>query len=433
MRPPECLLTPSLAVHPRLHAGVGLRQQLFISEIAPGIPRDDDARVRPRARAVLADHIPFDARHHVRHAAAEDALLRAHIPKVLAIERGHVERLARGLRDRLRVARPAEALVPLRAVGGDFEEIVLHPPDGVAEEPVDLLTARRDLAGLRHIAAQVYCLKPVRLHRRVAVDFHIAEAEEGEMRSHEALRPVGDVGKLRLRRAVVVMVELAVLQNLPRRQRDFDVLRQPRVEHHPAGQVLLEVEDQVALRRPDRFGVEAVLSPYRQRHAVAQRAAALRRGKPHTPRLLRYNARVIDLAVVDIGKGNGGGPFLPSLVGLDQQCAIRIQLRDGVQAVTVEIGIAALESQAALEPAFAKPELQRVFTRPEQAGHIIGLRREVKIVGVITRCKVLVANLISVEIYLIDAEAADVQPRRSARVRHMERFAQDRRGLRLHR
>ena len=52
-------------------------------------------------------------------------------------EGGHVQIFAGGGRDDGRVAGPAQALVPLGAIGGDIQEVVKLAPQGVVEQLVD--------------------------------------------------------------------------------------------------------------------------------------------------------------------------------------------------------------------------------------------------------------------------------------------------------
>ena len=363
---------------------------------------------------MLPDHALLDAGHHVGHAALQDALLGAHIPEVFPIESGHVQALAGGGRDGLRVARPAQALVPLGAVAGHVQKIVLHAPEGVLEEPVHRGAAGVQRYDLGHGTAQMHGGEVLRPDGMIAVHFHIAKAKEREVGPHLARCPVGDIGKAGDGRAVVFMVEFAVLQDLPRRERDAGALLQSAGEAHPAGQILTEVQDRVALWRADQFlHREAVTFHHRQTHPVLQWPAALRGYQLRRADNFRLDARVPGLPVIDIGETDGRAQFLPALVrGCEQGIALP-QLRDGVEPVAVEIRIAALKAQTALKPALAQGDDQAVLPFPQQRRHVIGLDSQMEVIGVIAGGQVLFADLLAVQIDLVDAQTAEIEPRRA--------------------
>ena len=246
----------------------------------------------------------------------------------------------------------------------------------------------------------------------IAVHFHIAKAKEREVGPHLARCPVGDIGKAGDGRAVVFMVEFAVLQDLPRREGDAGALLQSAGEAHPAGQILTEVQDRVALWRADQFlHREAVTFHHRQTHPVLQWPAALRGCQLRRADNFRLDARVPGLPVIDIGETDGRAQFLPVLVrGCEQGIALP-QLRDGVEPVAVEIRIAALKAQTALEPALAQGDDQAVFPLPQQRRHVVGLDRQVEIIGVITGGQVLGTDLLAVQIDLADTQTAEIEPR----------------------
>ena len=360
-------LPPPLAVHPGLHARVALPQQFSAAVIPPDVPGDDHRRVRPGAGAVLPDHALLDAGHHVGHAAPQDALLGAHIPEVFPIESGHVQALAGGGGDSLGVAGPAQTLIPLGAVAGHVQKVVLHTPEGVLEEPVHRSAAGAQPYDLGHGTAQMHGGKVLRPDGMIAVHLHIAKAKEREVGTYLPRCSVGDIGKARDGRAVVVMVEFSVLQDLPRREGDARPLRQVTGEAHPAGQILPEVQNRIALGRADQLlHREAVTLHHRQGHPVLQFSAPLRGCQHHRADRLRPDARIPGFPVIDVGEADGRAQLLPALVrGCEQRVSLP-QLRDGVEPLAVKIRIAALKAQTALEPAFAQGDDQAVLPLPQQ-------------------------------------------------------------------
>ena len=121
--------------------------------------------------------------HDVGHAPVRE-LVGGHVPQPLREEAGHVHVEGGGAREDLGVARPAQALVALRAVGGHVEEVALLAPDDVVLELVDERASR----------SRTRSPAPCRSGRRrrsgasgvsspgIAVHRHVAEAEEGEVR-----------------------------------------------------------------------------------------------------------------------------------------------------------------------------------------------------------------------------------------------------------
>src|ERR1051326_6249533 len=93
----------------------------------------------------------------------------------------HVER--GGAREHLRVAGPAEALVALRTVGGDVEEIAALSPDDVLLQPVDQRIGRLERPG--RLEVRGHDDAGDRVERRgagKALDQHEPAALKGEVR-----------------------------------------------------------------------------------------------------------------------------------------------------------------------------------------------------------------------------------------------------------
>ena len=92
----------------------------------------DDARIAPRDVAMPAGQIGRD----IREAAIGVLRIGVEIDEPLGEERCDVEVVRGGGDEELRIAGPAEALIALRAVGGDFEVVALLAPDDVVEQLV---------------------------------------------------------------------------------------------------------------------------------------------------------------------------------------------------------------------------------------------------------------------------------------------------------
>ena len=171
-------------------------------------------------------------------------------------------------REDLRVARPAQPLVALRAVGRHVEEVALLPPEDVVLELVDERLRGLELARLRHVGVDDDPGQRVRRQLpRVAVDGHVAEAEEREVRL-ERLRPAAleRVARRGLRLAQVLRVEVALLvEHLGVAQRDGRAGGSLRLEPHPADHVLAHVDDRVAGRRLEDLDRLQLLDPPHRR------------------------------------------------------------------------------------------------------------------------------------------------------------------------
>jgi hypothetical protein len=79
------------------------------------------------------------------------------------------------------VARPAEALVPLGAVGGDGQEVVALRPDDVRVQPIDELVGAGELADAAQVAGHDDDHHVVNGHLIGRLDLGLAESVEGEL------------------------------------------------------------------------------------------------------------------------------------------------------------------------------------------------------------------------------------------------------------
>ena len=170
------------------------------------------------------------------------------------------------------------------------------------------------------------------------------------------------------------MIELPVLQNLSRRQRDRCVLGKLGAKLDPAGQILPEVQNAITPGRVNQFlHRETVLFPHREGETILKRPAFLGYRRLDTAQQLGYGTGIPDFAVINVGKADRRREFFPAFIRGSQERAALIELRDGVKSVAVEIGIAALKTQAAFEPALPQRDHQLIFTLTQKRCHVIGL------------------------------------------------------------
>ena len=80
------------------------------------------------------------------HATARGLLLSSQILQPVSKEIVHIEKVGRGGGEDSDVTRPAETLVPLRAVGGEVEEVPAEAPDDVLVQLVEQLVGALELA-----------------------------------------------------------------------------------------------------------------------------------------------------------------------------------------------------------------------------------------------------------------------------------------------
>ena len=143
----------------------------------------------------------------------------------------------------LRIAGPAEALAALRAVGGHVDEIGAQAPEGVLIEPVDLGVAGLDPADALEPGAEHAAAEPVLVQfADPALHAHIAEAEEGKVRTNGLPRAAGDVLKAGTGVPVVFVVEVPLLQDLPEVQGDFGSRWEVGVKLREAREILADIK-----------------------------------------------------------------------------------------------------------------------------------------------------------------------------------------------
>ena len=146
-QPQELFLARAVhIVHPSFHDGEMLFKQLFVAVGAPNFIRHDARRITPGGRRLLFIKMrndPIDR--------TVLALLERHILHPLGEKALNIEVDSPRAAKHLRIARPAETLVPLRTVGGDVEIVTLLRPQNIVIELIDLLIAAHKIAGARHV------------------------------------------------------------------------------------------------------------------------------------------------------------------------------------------------------------------------------------------------------------------------------------------
>ena len=231
----------------------------------PDRPRADHARIAPGGAEVPP---VLERKRRIAREGAAGPLRLHQLPQPFAVERRHVRVVSRRAHIDLGIARPAEPLVALRAIGRQINEVGALRPDDVLEQPIDHRVGALEAAGHRRVRVQHDAGDRVQVRlARIARQLDILEAVEREARLVGlALRVAAqDVVVRRARLAQVLghqpaigMQHLAVAQANLRARRAFDL--QPR----HAGEVLAQVEDIDAVgRRSDANGLDLLDRPHR--------------------------------------------------------------------------------------------------------------------------------------------------------------------------
>ena len=417
------------ALHPGLHHGVLLPQQRQIAVVLVDGPGHHGGHVAPDGAAVRAAAEPEGAGlvgrlgggHKEGHRALVIPLFLPHVVEEVVEEGGHVQIFAGGGGDDGRVAGPAQALVPLGAVGGDVQEVVKLPPHGVVEQLVDPAVRRLNGAGGVDVRADVHPGKVLRPHLGDALHLHIAEAVEGAVGPHMGLFSLGDIPVLRLGGAQVVPVEAAVLEHLAVGEHNLRARGLAYVKLHPAGHVLAKVQHGFAPLGVEHRGGEAGLLHDLGPQAGHELFQLLRAGEDAAGLGLAavlapagdFQPGVVVLAVVDVAEGDRGGVAFPAQVRGDGHLGAVLQLHpdfaDGLHGVAVQI-VVPVEDDVPLVPAGGQGQAHGVFPGPQQPGDVEGLVLQVEVVAVVARQQVLVPGLLAVDFQFVDAHAAGVGP-----------------------
>jgi hypothetical protein len=315
-------------VDPGPHARVLVAEQTVIAGGEGYVSGDDGGSVTPgRSGDGERQRVGDDERH-----GAVVGLLGRQVAEPRGQEPGAVvEEAGRGRED-LDVARPAQALVALGAVGGHVEEVAPHAPHDVLVEPVDPLVGAAEPAGALHVRVADLGDHVVGRERLVggpAVDLGVAEAVEGEAGLPRAAGLVGIIARAGEGQAVGGLgqaegggAQLAVLEDLGVAQGDRGAGLGPgEAQAEAADQVLAEVEDRAARgRRHDLGRVEAVGAADRRPHPGDQGSQIALDRTRIGPRFVvetsgipafRLAAGVVGLAGVEAAADHGTGSGTP--------------------------------------------------------------------------------------------------------------------------
>ena len=159
-------------------------------------------------------------------------------------------------------------------------------------------------AALRDLTVEAERGEVLFLQLRHALDLDIAEAVEGEMGLERERLALGPVEILRLCRPQILIVEIALLQDLA----GLDMHELPRGDVQPqfkdTGDLLAQVQHRLTLGGGDeRRGLQRLVHGHRRAHAVAERSLGRAAERGLLERQLRQRVVPV-LAVIEIGEGD---------------------------------------------------------------------------------------------------------------------------------
>ena len=424
-------------VHPARHAVVLLFQQARVAIAQVDRPRADHRCIAPHRRAAAPEHTGFALpvlgrrlRDEMGHAAV-GLLVGAQVAQPLGVERRHVHVVARRSGKHLRVGRPSQALVALRAVGRHVHKVALLPPHDVVLQLVDhgvgaLKSARRRRVRVQHDAGQG-------IQRRLAgqsLDRHVLKALEGKVRREHLVgvrRAFQDVARGLLGLAQVLGVQIAFLvQHLGMAQCDLGACRAARLHPHPADHVLAKVKDGLALGRlDDAHGADRLVAGHQRPGLRHQHVLAVVQ-QPHAvpvavviggqvPSWL-FQTRVIVLAHVNVGHPDRPGGSAPLRIAAHDLAApvgvgdLQLQQQPRLLAVQVALGA---QAHVPAVPSVAELRAQRIVALAHQRCHVVRLVLDDGFIAGPARRQHGVAHPLSVQPQLVQAEAGGIDARRS--------------------
>ena len=154
-------------------------------------PRVDHRRIRPRRcgvrpaagqQTIILAVAVENIRDHMRNTALR-CLVTAQISQPFGKEITRLHQVAGGPAEDLRITRPAQTLVALRAVGRHIDKVTFQPPEDIVVQLVKILIRTTEMACLLHGGMQHDGGEIVQSHlSRIFFDFHVAKALPGEMR-----------------------------------------------------------------------------------------------------------------------------------------------------------------------------------------------------------------------------------------------------------
>ena len=320
-----------------------------------------------------------------------------------------------GTAENLCVTRPAKTFVSLRAVGRDIEEVAALTPDDVFVKAVDHRIGAGEPARTLDIGMNDNRLEvaDVGLRRRVFGQTDIAEALERE----DGIIPVfgiavGDIGHTGLCRAVVFVVEVAVLV------KNFGMVNGNALTDFTDGteaditrDFLTEVDDTLTLGRDEVvdggnfFNVRDDFTLLRDE--CFSLAVCDNRGLPFAV----DDIGVIRLAVVVIGIKDRCLGIEPALIGRNGfGRTVGISDRQFRNDTRIAVVFKADALDCAEVPAPAEQDVD-VVVLAEHVGDIVGLHLYAVFVRGPAGCKIEAADTLSVDARFIDTACGDGQLR----------------------
>ena len=145
----------------------------------------------------------------MRHRATVKFLLEVHIVEIFGEERRGIHIKAGGTTENLCITGPTHPLIPLRAIGGNIQEVALLAPERVMNQLVYLLVGGLEITGALQLGMQHIGGKVFRLYLLGRDNIEIAKTVEGEMRPHMRRLSGRNKGVLLLGAAQIIPVEEA--------------------------------------------------------------------------------------------------------------------------------------------------------------------------------------------------------------------------------
>jgi hypothetical protein len=403
-----------------------LRQQGLVAVAQVHGPRADHGGIRPGRAAVGADAL--DMRGDGGHLPLASLCI-GDVALPLGKEAGNVAIPGGGPAEDLGVAHPAEALVALRAVGGDLEEIAPLAPVDVALELVDERVVAGKRAGARGVAVQYDAGDGIGQEGvGVAVDLDVAKAVEREARLPGLAARVAaeDIVVGLPGGAQVLSVDRAVgIEHLGEAQADHLAGLAANMEANAADHVLAEVEhpgwggpDVEFHRRSD--GLEFLRRAHERPEGRGQFNPGIGEAGDRRPGAVivagfvpaaKLAPGVVRFTVDQVGFDDRAESGLPGAIGHDGLGGAvgEGQHELGEQLRALAVIVALTPADVAAIPAVAEEGAGGVGARAEEDRDIVGLVLHALLVLGPAGGEDIVADAVAVEMKLIEAEGGGVE------------------------
>ena len=265
-----------------------------------------------------------------------------------------------------------------------------------------------------------------RQHAGVARDPHVAKAVKSEVRFVAFVGAALErVGLALLCRAQVGRVEVALaVQHFRVFEPDRRTCGTPHAKARPAHHVLSHVHHGFTGRRvqdldgsdfldaPDGGSGgrdEHVLAVIRDAHGLPVSRVESRLGPPCT-----LQARIVALAVIDVGCEDGPRRRLPVFIGGDDLLSTVREAHDNLRQERHLLAIrvaACFPREPAAIPAVAECDAYRVAPAAHEVRDVVRLVLQPLVVARPSRCEHLIANALAVDLHLVKSQCADVGTR----------------------